>query len=186
MRRWIRRRVNPCWREARAWERGGRKENAKGGELRQGVMKRALSPKRFLTEQESQQVAEAIRHVENRTSAEIKVITLRHCWMDIHEKAVRLFKKLRLDRTRDRNCVLILLVLTNREFALLGDKGIHEKVGQGFWEETRDILSQEFRADQFGEGLQKGILRIGEKLAEHFPGKRRGSNEIADEIHHEE
>jgi uncharacterized membrane protein len=149
-------------------------------------MKRSGNPKNFLTEDESAPLAEAVQQAEGRTSAEIKVVIVRHCWGDIRDKALATFRKLALDDTRDRNCVMIMLVLANREFLIYGDTGIHEKVGQDFWDEVRDEMAARFREGEFGEGLRSGVLRAGEKLAEHFPRREDDRDEISDEVAYEE
>ncbi|MBI4833120.1 MAG: TPM domain-containing protein [Candidatus Lindowbacteria bacterium] len=147
---------------------------------------RLPDPKKFLSPAESQQLATAVEQAENRTSGEVKVVLVRHCWTDIRSKASRIFNKLNLDKTQQRNCVMILLVLTNREFLIYGDQGIHEKVGQDFWDDTRDRMLRKFEEDKFGEGLCEGVQRIGEKLAHFFPYQVGDKNEISDDIAHEE
>ncbi|UCD58854.1 MAG: TPM domain-containing protein [Candidatus Hydrogenedentota bacterium] len=149
-------------------------------------MKRSPNPKKFLTSEESRQVAAAIEEAENRTSGEIKLVLVRHCWTDILTKAAQMFKKLNLDKTEQRNCAMIMLVLTNREFLIYGDQGIHEKVGQEFWDDVRDLMRVKFKEGKFGDGLCAGILRIGEKLAQFFPYQAGDKDEISDEIAFEE
>ena len=149
-------------------------------------MIRAANPERFLTADEKAAVAAAVAEAEGRTSAEIKVVTVRYCWNRIHAKAARIFRKLGLDRTAERNCVLILLVTTNREFLIYGDQGIHEKAGQDFWDDVRNVMQRKFRENQFGAGLAEGIRRIGEKLAAHFPHRADDRNEISDDVANEQ
>lgn len=139
-----------------------------------------------LPKEMAERVAEAIAAAERRTTAELKVVVLRHCWIDIRKKAQTLFAKHELARTRDRNGVMILLVLANREFLLYGDKGIHERVEGRFWIAVRDVMQQKFRAGRLLEGLCAGISSIGERLAEHFPATEDDANELSDEIVHED
>lgn len=149
-------------------------------------MKRSTNPAKFLSEEESVQVGEAVTEAERGTSAEIKLALVRHCWSDIRAKAASVFRKLGLHKTRERNCALILLVTTNREFAICGDRGIHEKVGQGFWDDVRDAMQSRFREGLFAEGLCEGVRRVGAKLAEHFPRRPDDRNEVPNEVAHEE
>ena len=151
-----------------------------------GPVKRAANPAKFLTSEESRQLAAAIEHAEKQTSGEIKVVLVRHCWTDIHAKAAAVFMKHNLHKTELRNCVLVMLVLTNREFIIHGDQGIHEKVGQEFWDDVRDVMRARFAEDKFGEGLSEGVRRIGEKLAQFFPRGADDKDEISDEIAFEE
>lgn len=149
-------------------------------------MKRSTHPETFFMPDEQAQIGAAIEKTEKATSAEIKLIVLRHCWLDIKCKAADLFKKHRLDKTRQRNAVLILLVTTNREFLIYGDEGIHQQVGQSFWDDVKDAMKKHFHQDQFGAGLSVGIERIGEKLHTYFPCQSDDPNELSDEIAYEE
>ena len=74
------------------------------------MQKRSGKIEKFLTKDEKAMVEQAIADSEKLTGAEIKVIILRHCWVDIRDKALQLFRKYELDKTQERNCVLILLV----------------------------------------------------------------------------
>lgn len=150
------------------------------------MVRRPTNPKKFLTPEESRQLAAAIVEAERKTSAEIKVVLVRHCWTDIHVKAANQFRKLRLDKTEQRNCVMFLLVLTNREFLIYGDQGIHEKVGQNFWDDMRDLMRERFEEERFGDGLAEAVGRVGEKLAMFFPRLAGDKDEVSDEVVYEE
>jgi len=149
-------------------------------------VKRSTNPTKFLTAEESRQVAAAVEQAEKRTSGEIKLVLVRHCWTDIQSRAARLFKKLNLHQTRRRNCVMIVLVLTNHEFLVHGDQGIHEKVGQDFWKDVRDRMGACFKEDRFGDGLAEGIGLIADKLAHFFPPQTDDTDEISDEVAYQE
>jgi uncharacterized membrane protein len=148
--------------------------------------RRSTNPRSFLSPVESDLVTEAIGQAERRTSAEIKLVIVRHCWTDIRRKAAKVFRKLGLDKTEQRNCALIMLVTTNREFLIYGDEGIHQKVGQDFWDDVRDAMKAKFREGLIGEGLQQGIRLIGEKLAHFFPYRPGDKDEISDKVAYEE
>jgi len=145
-------------------------------------MARSTNPKKFLSKAESGRINSAIKEAEGKTSGEIKVVIARHCWGKLEDKAAKIFRQLGLGKTKERNCVLILFVVTNREFLIHGDQGIHEKVGQGFWDDIRDKMAAAFKQDEFGEGISQGVSLIGEKLSEYFPYQRDDIDEISDEI----
>lgn len=145
-------------------------------------MRRSTNPRRFLTADETAAVQAAIRAAEQRTSAEVKVVLARHCWGNLKAKACKVFVGLGLDRTKQRNCVLLLLVVSNREFLLYGDQGIHEKVGQGFWDDTCRQMLAAFGQEKFAEGICQGICGVGEKLAQYFPRQEDDVDEISNEI----
>ncbi len=141
---------------------------------------------RRLPKEATDRIAEAVAAAERRTSAEVKVIVTRYCWSDIRRKAETLFHKHGLQRTKDRNAVMILMVLVNREFLVYGDKGIHEKVEEGFWLEVRDAMQERFRAGELVEGILAGVERVGEQLAAYFPRAEDDVNELSDEVVHED
>ncbi|MHC4881256.1 MAG: TPM domain-containing protein [Planctomycetota bacterium] len=145
-----------------------------------------MNPKRFFKSDEQEAIEAAIKSAEQMTSAEIKLIILRHCWQDIKVKAVELFRKYRLYDTQERNAVLVLLVTTNREFLIYGDEGINTKVGQKFWDDVKDQMQSHFSDNSFGIGLQKGIEKIGEKLKNYYPCQLDDNNEIDNGVAYEE
>lgn len=115
------------------------------------------------------QVEEAIRKAERRTSGEIRVSVSRFFWGDVKRVAARAFARLGMTATRERNGILFFIVPSRRRFAILGDEGIHAKVGQDFWERTTAAVSERFREGDFTGGLTQGITTVGEQLALHFP-----------------
>lgn len=144
-----------------------------------------MNTKVELTADDNQMVEQTIAEVEKQTSAEIKVVVLQHCWIDIREKARQQFHKLELHQTDQRNAVMILLVTRNREFLVYGDKGIHEKVGPEFWLQTRDAMLDEFKQGRIAQGLCVGIRTIGEQLNDHFPISKDDRNELDNEVVYE-
>ena len=145
-------------------------------------MARSTNPKKFLSEAESAKINSAIKDAESKTSGEIKLVMARHCWGKMEAKAAKIFRELGLDKTKEHNCVLILFIVTNREFLIHGDQGIHERVGQEFWDDIRDKMEAAFKQDEFGDGIIRGVCLIGEKLSRYFPYQRDDIDEISDEI----
>ncbi len=144
-------------------------------------MRRSVNPRKFLSLEESGQVSAAVERAEQATSAELKVVVLGHCWIDIRDKAAQIFRKHGLHKTAQRNCVMILLVAANREFLVYGDEGIHTHVRQAFWNQVRDEIARHLADGHFGDGLCAGIHLIGSKLSQHFPVDSDNRNEISDE-----
>lgn len=148
-------------------------------------MARSTQPEMFFTPDERAGIVTTIEKAEHATSAEIKLIVLGRSRGDIKQTAAQLFREQNLDKTQLRNAVLILLIISSREFLIYGDEGIHQKVGQAFWDDVKEIMLEKFQKDQFGTGLQVGINRIGEKLKQYFPCLQGDINEIDDGIIHE-
>ncbi len=136
----------------------------------------------FFTKEQQGDIHAAIRKTENTTSGEIRVHIETHIEGDVLDRAAWIFKKIKMHKTSERNGVLFYLAVTNRKFAIIGDKGINEKVPEGFWDRIKEIMEKLFREDKFTEGLVKGILMAGLQLKEHFPYQKDDINELPDDI----
>lgn len=142
-----------------------------------------LTRKQFLRHIDVPRVEEALRAAEKRTSGEIRVSLAPLFWGNVPRAAEHAFQRLGMTATRERNGVLLFVVPARRKFAVLGDEGIHAKVGQEFWERVARVLGEHFRAGDFTGGLVAGIHEIGEQLAAHFPHQgARDVNELPDQV----
>ena len=128
-----------------------------------------MSHRKMLRLIDSDRVKAAIQKAERRTSGEICVSVSRLFWGNVEKAADRAFSRLGMTRTKDRNGVLFFVVPSRRRFVVLGDEGIHAKVGQDFWQRVANRVSEHFRDGDFTTGLLKGIEEVGEQLAAHFP-----------------
>ena len=84
--------------------------------------------------------------------------------------------------TKLRNGVLIYLAIESKEFAILGDVGINQKVPKGFWDSTSLLMLEEFKKGNFVEGLIVGAKEAGLQLKAHFPYQKGDINELSDDI----
>lgn len=139
----------------------------------------------ILNREEDRRVVEAIKRAELNTSGEIKVHIENRCKGDVEERSLVVFSKLKLNETKLRNGVLIYLAVRDHKFAILGDEGINDVVGQGFWNDVKDLMLRHFKENRFADGLEQGIQRCGEKLKTYFPYQSDDINEIPDEISYE-
>lgn len=138
----------------------------------------------FFSKKEKEQIVSAIQEAERNTSGEVRVHLERKVKGDILEHAGKLFEKIGMTRTKDRNGVLILLVTKDKRFVILGDKGIHEKVPANFWDDAAKLMEDRFKKGEFAEGIAQAVLRAGEKLKAHFPRLADDKNELPDDISH--
>lgn len=136
----------------------------------------------FFTAEQQKQVVNAIAAAEKMTSGELKVFVEENCPGDVIGRAMAVFDELEMHQTRLRNGVLFYLAHEDHKFAVIGDKGIHEKVPDNFWETTREHLREHFIKGAFAEGFVQGILEAGEQLKKHFPNSGNKDNELPDEI----
>ncbi len=129
-------------------------------------------------------VEAAIRAAEQRTSGEIRVGLARfYFWGDVRRAAERAFDRLGMRRTAQRNGVLLFVAPRRRQFAVLGDVGIHQQVENEFWTEVAARLSAAFRSGDLTGGLERAISEIGARLAAHFPAAAgENINELPDEV----
>lgn len=138
--------------------------------------------KNFFSETEQQQIVEAIKQAELNTSGEIRVHIEPTCDGDAYERATRVFESLGMHATELKNGVLFYVAYDSHKFAILGDKGIHEKVSQQFWDEEKELLLVHFKQDRYAEGLCKAISDAGKKLKEYFPYTDNDTNELSNDI----
>jgi uncharacterized membrane protein len=144
-----------------------------------------LSQRRLLEIIDDDRVRAAIVAAEKQTSGEIRVSVSRFFWGNIRNAAEKAFSRMGMQATRDRNGILFFVVPSRRRFVVLGDEGIHQKVGQEFWEKLVAAMSEDFKAGNFNEGLVSGIEEAGRLLGVHFPYQgAKDVNELSDDIDH--
>ena len=136
----------------------------------------------FLFRLNTKRVVAAIEAAEGRTSGEIRVFVSRKKWASPMEAAKAEFDKLGMANTAERNGVLLFIAPRSRNFAIVGDEGIHAKCGPEFWQELAAAMAQEFRGGKLTEGIVHVVERTGTLLAEHFPRQNDDRNELPDEI----
>ena len=136
----------------------------------------------FLTQEEEQEIVEAIRVAEKNTSGEIRIHIEKSTSKIPYERALEVFHELKMDETQLQNGVLIYLAVNDKTFAICGDKGINDVVPADFWDCTRDAMVIQFKQNQYKQGLVDGILKAGEQLKKHFPWASDDTNELSNEI----
>ncbi len=139
----------------------------------------------FIKQLREAEIVAAIRAAERKTSGELRVfISHKEEVADPVAAAQEEFTRLGMEKTRDRNAVLIYLAPVPRKFAVIGDRGVHARCGDVFWQELARRMTAHFRASEFTEGIVQGIKRAGELLAEHFPRRPDDENELPDRVEH--
>ena len=141
-----------------------------------------MNAKNFFTQDQKLAITKAITQSELQTSGEIRLHIDSNCNVNVLDSATLIFRKLKMHKTELRNGVLFYLAVTDKKFAILGDKGINEKVPENFWDNIKELMLDYFKKQQFTEGLCKGIEMAGEKLKTHFPLQSNDTNEITNEI----
>lgn len=137
----------------------------------------------YISKEDEAEIVEAIKAGEKQTSGEIRLHIEMTCPIeDPYERALIVFEELEMHKTDLKNGILIYVALEDHKLVLCGDKGINEKVGQGFWESTVELITSHFKKNQYKDGLVKGIAEVGYKLKEYFPYQSDDINELSDDI----
>jgi len=103
----------------------------------------------------------------------------------VRSRALRAFHEQGLHKTAEGTGVLVFASLFEREAVVLGDHGIHARMGEAGWDDAVQALVAGLRRGDPGEGVVEAVARCGARLAEHFPrdpAEGRPVNELADEI----
>lgn len=143
------------------------------------------SVKKIIKKLDSALIVSTISEVESKTTAEIRIHLedTTHS-QDAYERAKYWFKELGMTKTTEKNGVLLYVAVDDHKLAILGDRGIYEKVNPEYWISIKQGLIKAFKSEQYTEGLVNAIRDIGEVLAKYFPnhsGNKRDelSNEIS-------
>ncbi len=138
--------------------------------------------KSFFTNDEIHQIVNSIQEAEKMTSGEIRVHVESRCWQNPLRRAILVFKKLNMHRTKLHNGILIYLATKSQKFAIIGDKSINEKVPADFWDNLIKNMQPYFQSKKICEGICEAIRQVGEKLKEFFPPVKNDVNELTNEI----
>ena len=89
-----------------------------------------------------------------------------------------------MTKTAERNGVLLFVAPASQAFAVVGDRGIHERCGPDFWKDVAAAVEADFKAGRYSDGIVKGVARLGDALATHFPRQTGAAdaNELPDQV----
>ncbi|MGC8888294.1 MAG: TPM domain-containing protein [Verrucomicrobiia bacterium] len=141
-----------------------------------------MKARKFVKRLDEKKIAAAIADAEKHTSGEIRVVVDSRKVTNALETAKIEFFKLGMDRTRDRNAVLIYFAPESRQFAVWGDLSIHNKCGYDFWRGIVAEMAELLREEKFTDAIVLAVNRIGETLKQHFPKKPDDTNELPNDV----
>jgi len=141
----------------------------------------------FFDDDDFLRISNKISETELITSGEIRVSikeekTFAERNSDIRELAESEFYKLNMHQTRDKTGILLFFLLGERQFYILADKGINEKVDHTVWEHVSKEIQDKFRNGYFSNGIVSGISSVGKLLSEYFPIKPDDTNELTNKV----
>ncbi len=141
----------------------------------------------FFSDDDFLRISNQIKKSEQTTSGEIRISvkekrTFFEFRKSINRIAEKEFYRLGMNNTLDKTGILLFLLLGERQFYILADEGINQKVSKETWNELRDEIQNQFREGKFASGLIHGIERVGKILSEHFPIKADDKNELSNKV----
>lgn len=136
----------------------------------------------YLDQLDRARIESAIADAESRTSGEIRVAFHAGEVDDATALAQSEFTRLGMSTTRERNAVLILVAPEARQFAIIGDEGVHAKCGDDFWREVAAVMETHFRAGRHTDAIVEAVARTGSVLAREFPHRPDDRNELPNTI----
>lgn len=141
-----------------------------------------MSARDFFNSAERTEIEQAISKAEEVTSGEIRIHLENTCKEEVLDHAAWIFEELEMHETSERNGVLIYLAVEDKKFAVLGDIGINEKLGENYWEGLKDEMQEKFKKGEFKEALTHAAAHIGQSLTAHFPKTDSDQNELPNDI----
>ncbi|PZR72699.1 MAG: hypothetical protein DLM73_12620 [Chthoniobacterales bacterium] len=142
-----------------------------------------MRTKKFLSQLDHDRIIAAIKAAEATSSGQIRVFLQRgKLEGDPLPSAQKKFRQLGLEKTTERNAVLVFVAPRAQKFAVVGDEGVHQKCGDQFWRELVEKMRRHFLREDFTEALVEAIDEAGKLLARHFPKTSSSQNELPDEI----
>jgi putative membrane protein len=103
----------------------------------------------------------------------------------VRSRALRAFHEHGLHRTTQGTGVLVFASLLERRAVVLGDHGIHARMGDDGWSDAVAALVEGLSRDAPGEGFLEAITRCGARLEQHFPreaSETEPPNELPDAL----
>lgn len=142
---------------------------------------------KYLNDDDLKAISAKITEIEKTTSGEL-VITIKEKrgWLEktksIRELAEKEFISAKIGKTKDATGILIFMIFNAKEFCILADDKINQKVKQSVWDVIADDMTKHFKKEEFCYGIIKGIEQTGTILTQHFPIQPGDVNELSNEV----
>ena len=101
---------------------------------------------------------------------------------EVAARARAVFFDSRVHHTEGQTGVLVFVSLYERTAAVIADKAVAEKVGQGALDEIRDTLVTGLKAGDLTEALCAALKTAGERLGAVLPRDEADVNELPDAL----
>ncbi len=143
--------------------------------------------KKILTKDELQDLSHQISEIEKKTSAEIRIV-VRHKkhWserkLSARQVAEREFRTLGMARTKLGTGILVFILVSERNFELLADRGIIAVLPDEYWTQAAGKLSEHFSKNNFFMGLKTALAEVGEVLESKLPPVPGNQEELPNDV----
>ncbi len=141
--------------------------------------------KTLLTELEEQAIVVEIHAHEIRTTGEIRIVITSKWILRPQRYAVKLFDRLGIALTADRNAALIVLFIRRRRFVIIGDDALAAAVSGDYWKTLSNSLTQNLRDGQPLLALTTAIHTLGQTQASRWPADSCNPDELPNDIIHD-
>lgn len=147
----------------------------------------------FLTSDQRNEIADAIAKAEAMTSGEIRILVVaassvlpllskKDRKIAVRRRAEREFAKLKIQNTRDRTGVLMMVSLEERMVQVLAGVGINSVVPENTWPVMVRCITEGIKAGNPAQGITMAVADIGKMLSENFPIKADDYNELSNAV----
>lgn len=122
-----------------------------------------------MTQADRDRIESALTSANAGTSGVVAVRIVPDDDLDAYAKAVVEFESAGLHTHGARNAALVLVAPRAQRYAVIGDTALHERVGEGFWNEVVQEMRPHFGRDAVADAIVHAVNRIGAALHAHFP-----------------
>ena len=103
----------------------------------------------------------------------------------VHTAAMKAFYKYDVHNTKEKTGILIYVSVVERMVVVIGDEGIHSKVGNEAWNGVINTIILGIKRKELGRGIVDGIESCRDLLKTHFPAREVNDNELSNKVIYE-
>jgi uncharacterized membrane protein len=132
-------------------------------------------------------IAETIGEVESETNAEIR-LSIREdrdeneTDLSMRELAIKEFASLKMQETKDRTGVLLMIVFDEKKFYIYGDEGITRRSDPETWTDVAATIEDHFRQGKFEAGVHAALRTLKAHVREFIPKMDDNPDELSNEV----
>lgn len=141
-----------------------------------------MTRRKLLAALDIPRVERSIAAAERACSAEFRVSVAGAFWGSPRRFAERVFRRLDMRETRERNGVLLLVAPWHRRVELVVDAGIGERLSAHAFDAAVAQAAAAFRDGRYTDGLCGAVDGLARALAVHFPPRPADINELPDAV----